>query len=291
MAPRTINVLVSTFPGLDLPSTLSVPVDSSARISDFADTLSTRIPHLDQLIITTNSNRQVLPHSSQPLASLLSSESDDLLPLRLTTRLCGGKGGFGSMLRATGGKMSSKRNRNQGEQNGSSRNLEGRRIRTVNEAKALAEYLAVKPGMDKKEKEERKKRWESIVEEAERREQEIKDGTGPGGQKTRLDGKWVEAKEEAGEKAREAILKALQAGDVGMVHGLKESDESASASAEDESSGEDEIPATKTNAKAQPKAIWGWDDDDESMSEDEEDEEQEAPPAQPEVVDKGKGKA
>jgi len=48
--------------------------------------------------------------------------------------------------------MSSKRKRNQGEDNGSSRNLDGRRLRTVNEAKALAEYLAIKPDMAKREK-------------------------------------------------------------------------------------------------------------------------------------------
>ena len=54
--------------------------------------------------------------------------------------------------------MSSKRKRNQGENDGSSRNLDGRRIRTVNEAKALAEYLAVKPEMDRRQKEERRRR-------------------------------------------------------------------------------------------------------------------------------------
>ena len=52
--------------------------------------------------------------------------------------------------------MSKKKKNQQGEDNGSSRNLDGRRIRTVNEAKALAEYLAIKPDMDRKEKEKRK---------------------------------------------------------------------------------------------------------------------------------------
>ena len=73
--------------------------------------------------------------------------------------------------------MSSRKNRNQQQtMNGSNRNLDGRRLRTVEEAKRLAEYLAVKPEMDKKEKEERKRRWEAVVEAAERREEEIKSG-------------------------------------------------------------------------------------------------------------------
>ena len=103
--------------------------------------------------------------------------------------------------------MSSKRKRNQGEDNGSSRNLDGRRLRTVNEAKALAEYLAIKPDMAKREKEERKKRWEQVLELADRREEEIRTGS-----KSKVDGKWVEDKEEAGERTREAVLAAMKAG-------------------------------------------------------------------------------
>ena len=53
--------------------------------------------------------------------------------------------------------MQSKRRRggNAEEANGSNRNLDGRRLRTVAEAKRLAEYLALKPEMEAKEKEER----------------------------------------------------------------------------------------------------------------------------------------
>lgn len=103
--------------------------------------------------------------------------------------------------------MSSKKKRNVGDQNSSNRNLDGRRLRTVNEAKALAEYLALKPEMEKKEKEARRKRWEQVVELAESREEEIRTGN-----RGRVDGKWVEDKEEAGERAREAVKAAMASG-------------------------------------------------------------------------------
>ena len=104
--------------------------------------------------------------------------------------------------------MSSKRKGNQGDNNGSNRNLDGRRLRTVNEAKALAEYLSVKPEMDQKEKEERRRRWEAIVEMAEKRTDEIKNGGG----KSKLDGQWVDDKEEMSDKAREAVMAAMKDG-------------------------------------------------------------------------------
>ena len=103
--------------------------------------------------------------------------------------------------------MASKRKRNQGENNGSSRNLDGRRLRTVTEAKALAEYLAVKPEMDKKEKENRRQRWQQVLELAEKRESEIKVGS-----KSKVNGQWIEDKEEAVERTREAVLAAMSSG-------------------------------------------------------------------------------
>jgi hypothetical protein len=164
--------------------------------------------------------------------------------------------------------MSSKRKRNQGENNGSSRNLDGRRLRTVNEAKALAEYLAIKPEMAKKEKEERKKRWEQVVELADRREQELKSGS-----KGRLDGKWVEDKEEAGERAREAVLAAMKAGN------YKDNLMGADSSSEEEelelgcsSSKGTTPPSDKEGAKPkeQVKKFFGFDEDEEFLSSDEE---------------------
>ncbi|KAI8969000.1 Sde2 N-terminal domain-containing protein [Mycotypha africana] len=55
----------------------------------------------------------------------------DFMSLQLTCRLLGGKGGFGSMLRAQGGRMNAQKTTNYE----ACRDLQGRRIRTVNEAK------------------------------------------------------------------------------------------------------------------------------------------------------------
>jgi hypothetical protein len=266
MTSPTVNVLLTSFPGLNLPSTLSLPLPAATTISELQEQLQARIPaHNNRLILTTISNKQIPVTSSAPISDLLSKPEDGFLSLRLSLPLCGGKGGFGSQLRAAGGRMSSKRKRNQGEDNGSSRNLDGRRLRTVNEAKALAEYLAIKPEMAKKEKEERRKRWEQVVELADRREQELKSGSNG-----KIDGRWVEDKEEAGERAREAVLAAMKAG------GYKDN-----LLATESSSGDEEIggssskgttpPSDKEMAKPKEQArkFFGFDEDDEFMSSDE----------------------
>lgn len=74
---------------------------------------------------------------SQPAApndttlSKLCENEETLVSFRLTPAVLGGKGGFGSQLRAAGGRMSSQRTGN----NDSCRDLSGRRLGTVKEAK------------------------------------------------------------------------------------------------------------------------------------------------------------
>lgn len=178
----------------------------------------------------------------------------------------------------------SSRKRNQ-EDHGSSRNLDGRRLRTVNEAKALAEYLAIKPEMEQKEKEKRRERWAQIAESSERKQAEIASGG-----KGRLDGKWVEDKEESNERTREAVLAAMKAGKyndnlLASSHGSSSSDQrDAQPSSGDEkdapSSKESSPPSEVENkeaketdkGKSKEKAVtfFGFDEDDEFMSSDEE---------------------
>lgn len=194
--------------------------------------------------------------------------------------------------------MSSKRKKNQGDDNGSSRNLDGRRLRTVNEAKALAEYLAIKPEMAKKEKEERRKRWEQVVELAERREEEIRSGN-----KGKVDGKWVEEKEEANDRTREAVLAAMKAGN------YRDNLLSISAGAPSSSSSEDDVmegtsskdttPPSEPQPKPKTQKFFGFDEDDEFMSDDEDNVEDEGDeveiaekePTPPPAPAKGKGRA
>lgn len=300
MASSNVNILLSSFPGLSLPATLSFTLPSTASTSDLTTKIASCLPSsisLRSLVLTTTSNKQ-LTATSECIQSLLPTRdgvfTSTLLPLRLTAPVCGGKGGFGSQLRAAGGRMSSKRKRNQGDNNGSSRNLDGRRLRTVNEAKALAEYLAVKPEMDKKEKEERQRRWQSVVDMAEKRQEEVKNGSG----RQKLDGQWMEDREEMSEKTREAVLRAVKDG--GWTDNLRDailggsstsasdegSEEDASSSEDEESEGIGEssnaVSGPSVPQKAAPRKFIGFDDDDEFMSDSDEDMDE---------SDKGKGKA
>ncbi|KAL4868559.1 telomere stability and silencing-domain-containing protein [Aspergillus spectabilis] len=294
MAPQ-VNVLLSSFPGLSLPSTVTFALPATSTLSDLCEKVSSYIPPtvpLHSLILKTTNNKQLLP-SSHPISDFTSSNGEtttsSLLPLRLSVPTCGGKGGFGSQLRAAGGRMSSRRKRNQGDDNGSSRNLDGRRIRTINEAKALAEYLAVKPEMDKKEKEERRRRWQAVVEAAEKRQEEIKNG---GGKQSKIDGQWMEDKDEMNEKAREAVLAAMNEGTWtdnlrnvllgGSSTSASEGSgrESGSVSAEESEGSEEEQDDKKmkdastqsgpSRASATPRRFIGFDEDDEFMSDSEE---------------------
>ncbi|GAP92364.1 putative ubiquitin family protein [Rosellinia necatrix] len=270
-APKNLNVFVTTFPGLGLPPTLSFPLPSTSTASDLRDSITKRLPQTDaRFIITTISNKQITLNSAQYISDFCDT-NDDFVSLRLSLPLCGGKGGFGSQLRAAGGRMSSRKKKNQGDENGSSRNLDGRRLRTINEAKALAEYLAIKPEMEQKEKEKRRARWQQIVEAAEEKEYEIKNNT-----KGRVSGKWVEDKEEAGERTREAVLAAIKAGNykdnlLSTSHGStsNEDDEGSTSESEDmaEESSKPKLPTTKSSTKKPPtRAFAGFDEDDEFMS-------------------------
>ncbi|KAJ5138390.1 uncharacterized protein N7515_003238 [Penicillium bovifimosum] len=299
MTSSNVNVLLASFPGLSLPPTVSFSLPSTATIADLTQKVASYLPSsvlLRSLTLTTTSNKEITA-SSECIRSFLpmcdGDSTSSLLPLRLTVPLCGGKGGFGSQLRAAGGRMSSKRKRNQGDNNGSSRNLDGRRLRTVNEAKALAEYLAVKPEMDKKEKEERQRRWQAVVEMAEKRQDELKNGSG----NRKVDGQWMEDREEMSEKAREAVLQAMKDGDWtdslrDAILGGSSTSASDEGSGEDASSSEDEdesngesskaVAGPSVPQKAAPRKFIGFDDDDEFMSESDE---------EMDDSDKGKGKA
>ena len=291
---RTVNILLTSFAGLGLPRTLSLPVQASASLHDVLSTILSRLPRIDHpLIITTTSNKQLLPSNQDAISSLLSHKHDTILPLRLSVRLCGGKGGFGSQLRAAGGRMSSRKSRNQQNQNpnGSNRNLDGRRLRTVDEAKRLAEYLAIKPEMEQREKEERQKRWETVVEAAEKREEEIKSGRA---EKGRLDADYVESKELAEERTREAVMKAMRKGMLGGERTGSESsmdaeggEESGDSSGEESSGSSREVNPEKEEDAG--RTFFGWDDD-EDEDEDGEDEEEDGDTNEPQTTYEGKGK-
>lgn len=127
------TVLISTFPPFP---TLAFSAPSDITLDGLYESLSDRYPFLpssDDLFLSPLTG--ILPDGSTTLASLHSSASDDetsdLVSLRLAPRMLGGKGGFGSQLRAAGGRMSSQKTSN----NDSCRDLSGRRLSTIKEAK------------------------------------------------------------------------------------------------------------------------------------------------------------
>lgn len=128
MSPTT-TVLVSTFAPF---SSVAFDAPSETPLSDVSHMLAVRFPHLPvhhpSLVISTCNGP--LDFDDRPLAALHSSTASNMVSLRLTPRLVGGKGGFGSQLRAAGGRMSSQKTSN----NDSCRDLSGRRISTVKEA-------------------------------------------------------------------------------------------------------------------------------------------------------------
>jgi len=219
----TTNILLTTFQGVSKTSTLCLPLPSQTTTEELLLEISSRLtPGLQCSRLTlamTSSNRQIVPSHIQTLScltklpptyDLFSQNASSFLPLRLSVPLCGGKGGFGSQLRAAGGRMSSRKRRQNAEAaTGSARNLDGRRLRTIAEAKSLATYLATKPEMEMREKEERRKRWEQVIEAAERREEEIRSGKGAGGRGKALSEEWTAEKEEIGEGVRDAVKKAM----------------------------------------------------------------------------------
>lgn len=115
--------------------TLSISVPESAQIRDLFTLIHDRHPSFplslaDSLVFSTHSGH--VPPIDSPVAALRSPEASEyLVTLRLTPRLLGGKGGFGSQLRAAGGRMSSQKTSN----NDSCRDLSGRRLSTIKEAK------------------------------------------------------------------------------------------------------------------------------------------------------------
>ena len=287
MASRSINVLITSFGGTGLPPTSNIVCSDAVPLQILQQKILEALPPVDtRIFITTQANKQILP-LDVALSALLPDKSSNFLPLRLSVPLCGGKGGFGSQLRAAGGRMSSKRKKSQGENNSSNRNLDGRRLRTVKEAKALAEYLALRPEMDMREREARRKRWEQVVDLAERREDEIRSYS-----RGRVDGKWAEDKEEVSERTRDAVFAAMKRGDY-------RDDLSLSLENIDEAAGRSPKISGKEGKKPSPSGLpssaidstrnyIGFDEDDEYMSYSGDD----AVRCEDEVVKgKGKGKA
>jgi hypothetical protein len=138
MATST-TVLISSFPPFPTLA-LSVPEDTS--LENLHVVLLARYPFLPptadlRLCPVSASLAASSDETTTTLASILgprdigNDDGNPLVSLRLVPRMRGGKGGFGSQLRAAGGRMSSQKTNN----SDSCRDLSGRRLSTIKEAK------------------------------------------------------------------------------------------------------------------------------------------------------------
>ena len=126
---QSATILVSTFAPF---STLCLSAPSDTPFYDLYDLLAEKYPELPNphdLLLRPTSN--FVPSTTTPLSSFPQDGGSHEISLQLLPRLLGGKGGFGSQLRAAGGRMSSQKTSN----NDSCRDLTGRRLSTIKEAK------------------------------------------------------------------------------------------------------------------------------------------------------------
>ncbi|XP_029538216.2 splicing regulator SDE2 [Oncorhynchus nerka] len=170
------------------------------------------------------------------------SELDDKLQAgavyRLEPRLCGGKGGFGSMLRALGAQIEKTTNRE------ACRDLSGRRLRDVNHEKEMAEWLK-KQADREAEKEQRR------LERLQRKLAEPKHHF--------TDPEYEKQCHDLSERLEDSVLKGMQASSSGLVK-------------VDEAPKRKKSPPNKGQGKSKKKCFWtgvgGLDDLDSSEDDD-----------------------
>ena len=92
-------------------------------------------------------------------SNLFSSVLTTFTRVTCNLRLAGGKGGYGSLLRAQGNKMSSQRSTNLE----SCRNLSGQRLRTIHQSQAIAEHIQKQPQVQKEKRAKIKDNIERII--------------------------------------------------------------------------------------------------------------------------------
>ncbi|KAF8604903.1 hypothetical protein BDV93DRAFT_532677 [Ceratobasidium sp. AG-I] len=121
-------------------STLALQLPSSTPLELLESEISSAFPGLPYHALSLASPCGANLSSNDPLSILTNGGS--LVTLRLMPSLLGGKGGFGSQLRAAGGRMSSQKASN----NDSCRDLNGRRLSTgePEQKKAAAEEKRAK---------------------------------------------------------------------------------------------------------------------------------------------------
>ncbi|CEH18174.1 Uncharacterized conserved protein [Ceraceosorus bombacis] len=138
-----VSVLLRAF--APLPSTLSLSLPGHLTLGDLSRSLNACFKACTLRLTTPNG---LSPCPRRSLSSFVKRDTNGRashVELEVRSRLRGGKGGFGSMLRAQGGKMSAK---GKDQNTDSCRDLNGRRLSTMKQAKQLAAYIAEAPARE-----------------------------------------------------------------------------------------------------------------------------------------------
>ncbi|KAH8555374.1 telomere stability and silencing-domain-containing protein [Umbelopsis sp. PMI_123] len=189
---HNFQAIVNTFTNKK-PLCLGFNPEGNATISDLKARLQsiTSIQLVEQRITTVGGKDL---DDSAPIFN----ENDNFGPIvyNLSIRMIGGKGGFGSMLRAQGGRMNAQKTTNFD----ACRDLQGRRVKAVNDAKKLAEYLETLPEREREKAEKLKQKIEKALE-------------APPTKKYRFDdNKFMEDREQVIEDVKSAVSELMKNG-------------------------------------------------------------------------------
>ncbi|THH16317.1 hypothetical protein EUX98_g9322 [Antrodiella citrinella] len=182
-------VLISAFRPF---RTLCLPVANDASLSSIYDLLNERYPDLPHggfssldLVLSTHSGPIPQPHTL--ISSLKPDDSSNLL-------------------RAAGGRMSSQKTSN----NDSCRDLSGRRLSTIKEAKRLAEYIESEPARKKAQQDAQKAKLEALEKKLAMRDDAGGSSEPLAGKKHRLeDTEFVEQSKELVDSVKSAVSAAM----------------------------------------------------------------------------------
>ncbi|XP_037390221.1 replication stress response regulator SDE2 isoform X2 [Pygocentrus nattereri] len=165
---------------------INVTVEQESTVGDLVDLLGCKegIPSSDCYV---KNNGRISDHEHKLQAGAV---------YHLEPRLCGGKGGFGSMLRALGAQIEKTTNRE------ACRDLSGRRLRDVNHEKEMAEWL-------KKQAEREAEKEQRRLERIQRKLAEPKHYF--------TDTDYEQQCHDLSERLEDSVLKGMQASSCGLV--------------------------------------------------------------------------
>jgi ElaB/YqjD/DUF883 family membrane-anchored ribosome-binding protein len=141
--------LLVQIPDLEINSSFFIPLTSSSNkfsVNSIEEIISEKLTCPTELFYLSS-------------YSIVEDEiyfENELQTIQVNFRGKGGKGGFGSMLRSQGGKMNSQQTTNFD----SCRDLSGRRLKTIKDAKKLVEYQEQQAELEKEKKEKIKEKIE-----------------------------------------------------------------------------------------------------------------------------------